>query len=336
MLLAAACASAPPSSLVPPELLIAIEVADELERDRQFALAREQLAAAAEYADTPDRGDALRLRACELWIREGDLLSGRFCYEQTVLRGGDEPRARALYRAAAVELELGDAAAARAGMVEVARRYPATDAAERALRGARALAREQGGAAAEVDLLLGMAEALRTRATAEDALERVRDLYLEAVVVAARRRLEDLDDAQGAEDLLGPATAEGRGAWLDDATLWRARALARLGRHDRALELYQRMLDERETSWFVGSYDSVFLDDALFERAELLERLGRAAEARAGFELLADEVPDSRLVDDAAFRAARLTGERSALEDFVREHPDSRHVPEARRLLGAP
>jgi len=330
--LSVACASTPPSSLVPDDLLVAMQVADELERDRLFALAREQLIAVAEHADTPERADSLRLRGCELWARQGDAERAGACYRNSSFVS-DEMRALAQHRLAALELELDDLDSARAGMRAVVEEYPATDAARRSLRGARALAREAGGPPAEVELLERVADALRERAGSEPA---VRELYLEAVVGAAERRLAALEDAQGAEELLRPVVESDAGKWLDDALIWRARALARLGAHDDALTHYQRIIDDRESSWFVGSYDSVFLDDALFERAELLEQLGRRHEARAAFEELIDEVPESRLVDDAAFRAARLVGEPSALERFVVDYPESRHVREARELLGAP
>jgi tetratricopeptide (TPR) repeat protein len=314
---------------------VALRVADELEGDGRWQLAREQLFAVSEHAGAVLRADSLLLRRCALWERQQQPRRAYTCYREAQLES-EEMRALRHYRLAVLDIDLHGAGAGRRAMVAVTLQYPGTNGAFRSLRGARALARETGGPAAEVGVLAHIVGQLRHRATAAGAPPGIRDLYLEALVAAARVHLEDLDDAAGAELLLERAIGEAEGNnWLDDAVFHRARALRALGRHEEALAHFFRIVNERETAWFFGSYDSSFLDDAYFERAEVLEELGRVAAARDAYSLLVEEVPRSRLADDAAFRAARLAGDRALLERFLLDFPDSRHVQAVRELLGA-
>ena len=77
---------------------------------------------------------------------------------------------------------------------------------------------------------------------------------------------------------------------------------------------------------------------AALELGQTLEEAGRVDVAIAAYHELLEESPLSRYVDDAAFSIARLRirrGDPKPMADFLREHPDSRHVREAQALLEA-
>ena len=73
-----------------------------LERERAFDLAREQLIATVTHTESRERADSLRLRVCALWARQGESMRARVCYQETRFTGGDELRALALHRIAAL------------------------------------------------------------------------------------------------------------------------------------------------------------------------------------------------------------------------------------------
>ncbi len=252
-----------------------------------------------------------------------------------------EAAAHARYRAASIALALGEAQTARAEATALVRSAPATLGARRALLLLRALRREEAGPAAEADFLLGIASGLR--APVERAIlasappHTTRELYVECLVEAARIRLVDRRQAKSAAKILQRAEASATGSsWLDDARIWRARALRAAGDRVGALSVYRRLIDAQESSWFVGSYDSTFLDEAMLEEGLTLVALGRTDEAREAYARLLDDLPTSRLVDDAAFELARLeaqVGDDGAWRRFVEQYPRSRLRRDARRLM---
>ncbi len=312
------------------DLTQALAAAEALEAKRAWDAARRQLAGVAgelggEAAEEP------RLRICALWAREGEVMRARQCYA-TAKVASAEARARARYHAAALGVEAGDVAAGEelAALID---ELPETLGARRALVLARGLASDAGGPGGEADFLLGVASRLAGKPHA-------RALCAEAWLGAGRLHLEERGDAKGAERLLAHAQEAARETpWADDALYWHAEALARLGTHARALALYRGLIDARASSWFVGSYDSVFYDDALLAVGEMLEAMGRKREAERAYAALADKAPTSRFLDDAAFRRALLrfaAGARGALGEFVAHYPDSRHVRAARLLMAEP
>jgi tetratricopeptide (TPR) repeat protein len=332
-LLLAGCASTPPSSLVDPDLLVALDVAAELERGPDRESARCQLEAIAALAP-PEIADEARLRRCATWAGE-DATAAEGCYAESVaaMQTASGGALAELY-AATLALDRGDPAAETA-IAAVITRHAAESAARRALSILRGLARERGGADAELALLHEIAAALRPAVSAGG--EGANELCLEATIEAAglavtraTRAAEALGWLDGIEALVG------QGRWRDDWLWWRSRALVLEHRDEEAIAALDALIDARVSSWLVGSYDSPLLDDALLAVGEIEERRGRVDAARRAYRRVLDETPDSRLVDDAAFAAARLgaaQGDRAALQRFCRDFPESRHLPAARALL---
>lgn len=124
------------------------------------------------------------------------------------------------------------------------------------------------------------------------------------------------------------------GALWDDA-LYRAADLdARLGDPRAAISHLDRMLSERETAYFIGSYEKGRYEDAALRIAELQrDALHDPVAARRSFERLWSDFPKSHLRDDGAWQAAALAvelGDRDAacrlLGALMRQMPGSRYV----------
>lgn len=121
--------------------------------------------------------------------------------------------------------------------------------------------------------------------------------------------------------------------WWDDIAIVRADAFHKLGKADKALEVLQLFIDRRESSFFIGSYESIFFDEALMMRAKILNAVGRSEEARRAYLQLISAAPDSRLCDDAAYQAALLadgTRKSAELQRFIEDYPESRWASKAR------
>jgi tetratricopeptide (TPR) repeat protein len=111
-----------------------------------------------------------------------------------------------------------------------------------------------------------------------------------------------------------------RSSRADEARMRSADLLRGLGRPREALAHYDAIIATRSSSWIVGEYDSTKLDDAYLERAHTLhEDLREPLAAERAYRKLADELPDSRLVDDALHRAAQLARARGDLEQAERD-----------------
>ncbi len=330
-----ALALAAPPSMPPPspaDIALALRIADEIERARAWDAARRQLQAVAEYAGAHARLQ-LMLRICNLWRLEGSLIRAQRCYqdiaESRMSTAERDELALAAYHAAL----LAASATKEQRLREVLLTYPRTDAARRALVALSARARQNGGAAGELDLLQNLNRAL------SDDHDGLSPLRAEVLVGALRAAL-DVGDAKLAVTLGEAARAVARGTnWLDDALYWLAHAQVAAGKLEQAVASYLELTSSFERSWLVGSYASVYHDDALFEAADILARLGQVARALALLDQLREQAPTSRLLDDGAFLAARLRfsrGDRDALAEFLAAYPRSRHVAEARRLVQAP
>jgi tetratricopeptide (TPR) repeat protein len=129
---------------------------------------------------------------------------------------------------------------------------------------------------------------------------------------------------------------------LADDALWQAAMIHQ--RHqswETTVDLLSRLADDVQTSWFVGNYNSPWTSKARFELGMIhLLHLEDYPEAIAHFERFLSDFPTSILADDAAWHIVqlhRLKGDRSAylsgLEDFVKDHPESRYVRQARERL---
>jgi TolA-binding protein len=246
-------------------------------------------------------------------------------------RAGAMQAPRALYVAARIrERELGDPAGAEIELEETIRRFPKSDAAQRALR--------------------RLAD-LRARRDPADAVERLRRFYRryrhgplgpQAAYLAARlceERLASAPDAIRLYELL--ARRYPKSGLYDDA-LWRAAALHRRhGRPGRAIRLYRRIVETRRESWALGSYNSIYLDRAALEIPRIeLEDLRDPRRAARGFRELALGYPHSllraearKLLIRALLAQGRSAEARRELAELVRLHPDSRHTREAKKLL---
>lgn len=323
------CASTPDPYVE--DLYASERVADELERDGYHALARHQLRVTADQADAERKGP-LELRRCDLFRREREFDLARRCYrdlEQNVLPA-DQAEAR--FRFAAVEVELGREKQARQVLEALIVDQPSTEAAEKAARYLLELAGELG-ADERVALARRLAESLRPQASFEAKVRALCAFFL----LDVGRVEHDRGNWSASWSALEEGWAQGQDTlWRDELQLARARTARAAKPEEVALALYRAMLDDRESAWFFGNYDSPYLDNAAWEYAQLLETLGRHGDAVAAYEALVNDFRHSSFVDDAAFAAARLQlqeGEDEALRRFITSYPNSRHVSAARRLL---
>lgn len=131
-----------------------------------------------------------------------------------------------------------------------------------------------------------------------------------------------------------------KSAWWDDA-LWRSAQVLRTKRQfHEAIRTLGRIVATRRHIWFVASTDSQFLDDALWQIGLIyLDDFGDIPHAQYAFSDLIDDLPHSRLADDAQFQLARIaarTGDRkeacAALLTLARRFPDSNQRRAAERF----
>ncbi len=317
----------------------ALAVADELERARRFALARGQLRAVAKGLSLRQRGET-EFRICRLWERDEERARARECYlALTSQEAGThwELRASAEYRAAL----LGEGPRALTALVAVAMGYPRALVARRALVAAREIIRERVGEleGAEFSLRLALEFEGRLGSSGEISAEReqaLRGLAAECWLEAGRFYSRPAQDSTLGLEFLQRAREVAKGTvWWDDATLALARELVRVRALPQAREVYRQFINRRESSWFVGAYDSQFLDEAMFEYGNVLELLELGREAREAYLTLIAYSPSSRLADDAAYRAlvlAPAVQRRGALKRFVKAYPNSEYLSEAKRV----
>lgn len=158
----------------------------------------------------------------------------------------------------------------------------------------------------------------------------------------AQLRDEKLHDPNGALDAYRQLFARFEKGPLADDALWEmAQIYSRHQMWEPALALLQKLAEEVEASWFVGSYESDWVDDAIYE-AGWINLVFRADYSTAAkwFKRYIDKFPEGLLADDAAWNlveSARLTGDedqyRDALRSFVENYPESRYVRRARARL---
>ena len=318
----------------------ALDAADALEAEGATDAAERQLRALFPHVSGP-LADSLRQRLCELQRRQRKLANLRQCYVSLVPTLSDaQAQAQARYRAAVAAVELGDVHAGRQELTALIDDLPVTDGARRAFVMARTLHREAGGYTQEVDFLLGVASRLAWVSTPggmKHADANARLLLAESLVEVGRLRLSVLGQPQAAVRVFEQAMPVARGTtWEDDAHIWLARSLRQVGRHGDALTVYERLITcQSEGCNAATSYsNSEFYDDALFELGMMLEEQQKFGRARAAYAELFKRSPDSRLLDDAAYRLAVLQAKeqhsREPMEAFVRDYPWSRHVRAAR------
>ena len=145
------------------------------------------------------------------------------------------------------------------------------------------------------------------------------------------------EDAQARDAFLALDEAgRTRTARSGTTALFRASVLdQKLGRIEPAIADLERMLEERESSWFTGSYERPRYEPAMVRKCALLrDALHDHTRARACFHQLYAEFTTSELRDDALWEESRLAsedGDTSAAcaiaSTLTREFPDSRFVP---------
>ncbi len=127
-----------------------------------------------------------------------------------------------------------------------------------------------------------------------------------------------------------------RSVWWDDVALVWATSLFKNKQPTQALDVLQMFIDRRESSFFIGSYESIYFDDALMMRGRIYESLTESLLAREAYLLLVESAPKSRLCDDASYRAAMLLPlekRGQALARFIQDYPESKWVRVAREAL---
>jgi tetratricopeptide (TPR) repeat protein len=288
---------------------------------------------AARVAEKPrDREHAAYLAAMVM-LRAGDVADAdrRLAPIATATPPG-EHAAEAAWRRARFRIDTGSPEEARAAVLDVALRFPSSGVGRVALLRLLDLEDEAGGPAHTLDRI----DALRAGPLGSSDLAELLE-YQRALRVERTGRAAEARDALVACARSHPYP---HGKLTDDA-LWRASEIdLSLGRIDAAIEDLAEMVRDLEHSHMTGSYVRPRFEDALFRIAVLQrdQKHDRAA-ARAAFRRVFDELPDSRLRDDAAWAEAELAladGDGGAacsrLSSLVSARPHSRYVPCATEL----
>ena len=247
--------------------------------------------AALSAAPASARAD-LWLRKCAQWAREREPSQARACYADLARADiAADAASTAAWRAAALRFDEGEPDGAAAELWAIVERWPGEVAATRAVRMLRQVARERGGAPAEVETLMRAAGL----AVAEPARDRLAECWSET----ARLLVESGEPARALAAAASARAAAAGTTWLDAATYWQARSWRTAGKPDAALAGYDEIRARWSSSWLFGSYQSAYYDRALYEAATLLVELGRSAEAHERFTELIDTAPQSRLAAKA-------------------------------------
>ena len=124
------------------------------------------------------------------------------------------------------------------------------------------------------------------------------------------------------------------GAFNDDALFRAAQIEAQLGHTPQAIATLEKLLSQRETSSFLGSYERPRYLPAILEVAALYEKSGDTAKARETLHRLYTDFTTSTMRDDALWREAALwkkdgkaTTACDRLATLASDFPDSKYVP---------
>lgn len=304
--------------------------------ERDYSSGRYQRAAqdwqkAARAADrATDREEAM-YRVATSKQRAGDIEGARNAYTELLRAFPKGSRAaRAAYELASLELDAHHEEAALGLFVRVMEEYPESGIAGRALE--RCLVSILGDA--------GVDEKLGFLATLSDIESP--ELDEEIGYKRARLLLDNKRLPQAKQEFLRVAERYPypQGAYWDDALWYAADIERRLHHPDAALSLLRRMLNERETAHFQGSYQRPRYAQAQFRIAEIYrDDLERPEIALSEFRRVFTEHPTSLLRDDALWQEALLAhdqglGSRAcdAIQHLIQSLPESRFVGCARRL----
>lgn len=311
------------------------EAALELSRHGQHAEAAARYERAAADADKPRDAEEARYRAAASYARAGDVTKARSLYEKLAKEAHDrERRARADFALGELLEASGDGAGAQAHWAGAIERNPSSGNSRSALSRHLDYLREQGGSAA----VLAYLDAVSPKLTQTELGESV--CYFRA------RELDALERTTAARD--GYLDCARRypypgGAYWDDALFRAAEKELQLGAPAQAIAHLERMLAERESANFVGSYEKGRFAEAQLKLGQIYrDALHDAARARRELRKVWLNHPKNRLADDALFEEALLAraanDERGACEPLgiiVSKLPESRYAACAHELCSS-
>lgn len=270
------------------DVTVALAAANEMEAQGAWDAAAAQLLLVIPLVQPPYSGE-LQLRLCEI-RRHQSLAAARACYESlaTHLVYSSE-QALARYRLAALYADAGEDELALTQAHRLILEYPQSGGAERALILAWALLQKSPAAVrahwvSEIVELGERAGVRRAQALLLLAQEQQKHHDKMAVLVTLKR-----------------AQAFAKGSpWADDIVFGRAQVLYDLHRLDEAAHVYEEFIEARQSSWFVGSYESQFYDDACLALMVIYLEQNKGGAAARVYRQLRRAEPTSRLLDDAA------------------------------------
>jgi tetratricopeptide (TPR) repeat protein len=280
---------------------------------------------AAIVARRPRDRDQARWSAADALSHTGRLADAVTRLDTMARDATSEHQAEAAYRAALLRIEHGDVDRGWRDMAEVPRRFPSHGVTHVAIRQLVDHADAQGTQAglAELEVLdhdLGKTE------------------VAPLVAFLSAQHTESLGNDVAARDAylrIADRWPYPHGAFFDDA-LWHASLLdEKLGRPRAAADDLERLVAERETTSFVGSYERAQYVPSMLRLGALYhDALHDDVKARATFHRLYTDFAHSTKRDDALWREAALWREDGdtktaceRLSTLVHEFPDSRFVP---------
>ncbi len=292
----------------------------------RFAEASARYDEAAGGANVPRDRDHARYLAARALERSGNFADAAARLREIAFASPPlEDSAEAANAIADMEISHGDDAGWSA-LRDVATRFPSDGVSRRALRRYVAHEDDVHGARASLDELTRLTPALDRTEIGETVAYEIA-LHEAALGEDARAR-----DAFLALAARWPYP---HGAFWDDA-LFRASVLdEKLGRIDAAVADLERMLAERESSFFTGTYERPRYEPAMVRLCALTrDALHDRPQARACFDRLYKTFTTSELRDDALWEESRLSredgdtnGACAQLTTLAGEFPDSRYVP---------
>lgn len=298
--------------------------------DRAYAQGRYEEAArryeiAARYATQRRDRDEAVYRQAESYQRAGRSKEARNVLERLLQASPRGERApRAAYEHALLAVEAGDVVRGNAELDALLMRHPDSGLSPAVLK--RRVDDVRQGGESQVRAYL---DALIPRLEKTELGQ-----YLHYAYAASLEADGRLQDARARYLFVAGRYPYPQGALWDDALFRAADLDARLGDPRAAISHLDRMLSERETAYFIGSYEKGRYEDAALRIAELQrDALHDRSAARRSFERLWSDFPKSHLRDDGAWQAAILAAEAGdrdgacrLLGALVHEMPDSRYV----------
>lgn len=244
----------------------------------------------------------------------------------------DEASATALYRTGLiVGNELGDSQRARQIRRDVITRFPASVAAEMAVKDQANYYRDTGDYEAmkrDFDALADQVQDEPVHGTLLfHAAQLLQDAHFTSQAISYYRRVWT-EDPEG---------------HLADDSLWEA-ALIFQRRQDwpNAIKLYEKGASLLSSTWFMGNENSVWANDARRNLAYIyMLFIEDYPEAMRQFNHYLEDFPDGLMTDDVAWDRVQLLrlmngeeGFKDAMRAFAKKYPESRYVREVKRRLG--